>query len=354
MYRLAAHTHYFPVEWRRRCHTYDSLDEFLRLFQFKAVIFAQELLSTVVTPLILCFALPSSADAIVEFVREYTTFEEGLGDVCSYSRFNLSLYGNDKYTGIRSKNSSSRFQPTAQGKMEKSFLSFQEQHPKWFPPDGDSKHGDMFQDKIQDFALSQSQIQLGLDPSLNTSQNRGTEEEEGHASMSRSSVVRSAMGRSGLGRSVRFEDATDTITIEPCENNNRNGGLRGSNKGERRMGTSQSMDMSGMDASHTNPFLQGITHETAAFLQLAILFLHMYAHKPHPATSYDLFSVRMLFPPLVGSDWNSRTGVYSRMGSNSMLQSNMAGSNMAGSQFYWLEKYMQTQIREDAIQEEED
>jgi len=79
MYRLAAHTHYFPVQWRRRCHTYDSLDEFLQLFQFKAVIFLQEILSTIFTPLILCFSLASSADAIVSFVSDHTNFEEGLG-----------------------------------------------------------------------------------------------------------------------------------------------------------------------------------------------------------------------------------------------------------------------------------
>jgi hypothetical protein len=256
MYRLAAHTHYFPAEWRQQCHTYDSLDKFLKLFQFKAVIFAQELLSTIFTPLILCFSLPSSADNIVDFFRDYTTSVEGLGEVCSYSRFDLSKYGNNNYTG---KNPSSTLQPTAQGKMEKSFLSFQEQHPKWFPQDGDSIH---FQEKIQNFAMCQSQIQLGLEPSLNVSQNRA------HASM---------------GRSVRFEETTDPSNQDGHQSN-----------GERLIGLSQSMDMSGLQ----------------------------------------------------GSEWNSRIGGFSRMGSNSMLQ-----SNIAGSQFYWLEKYM-TQKREDTIQEE--
>jgi len=320
MYRLAAHTHYFPLEWRRRCHTYDSLDEFLELFQFKAVIFLREILSTIFTPLILCFSLPSSADAIVDFVSEYTSYEEGLGDVCSYSRFNLSLYGNDKYTGFRAKNSSSRFQPTSQGKMEKSLLSFQEQHPRWFPAEGDSRHGEIFQEKIQEFALSQSQMQLGLEPNINNSQQRPG------VGLRSSALGRSGLGRSTMGRSVRFEEATDTITIDSYADNNNNnhnmdrvveGAINGdSNRQGTHSGGSHSMEMSGTDAfgstnmssTHANPFLQG-------------------------------------------SAWAGRMGENSRMGS--MLQSNMAGSNMAGSQFYWLEKYLQTQIREDTIQEED-
>jgi hypothetical protein len=195
----------------------------------------------------------------------------GLGDVCSYSRFNLSLYGNDKYTGVRTEKpgNENRFKPTAQGKMEKSLLSFQEQHPRWCPTEGGSKHGEILQDKIQDFALSQSQLQLGLDPAMSASQQRGAGSE-----LNRSGMGRSGMGRSGLGRSVRFEENTDTITIESHSDNNRDGSSEDSGNGRthgrggRRgvnMGGSQSMDMSGMDAfgsanlssSHPNPFLQG-------------------------------------------------------------------------------------------------
>ena len=62
-------THYFPPHWTNRCHTTFVKDEMSELFPFKVHLFAMELMSVLLTPIVLCFSLPSSAQTIVEFVR---------------------------------------------------------------------------------------------------------------------------------------------------------------------------------------------------------------------------------------------------------------------------------------------
>lgn len=62
-------THYFPTHWINRCHTTLVKDEMSELFPFKVHLFGMELLSVLLTPIVLCFSLPTSAQTIVDFVR---------------------------------------------------------------------------------------------------------------------------------------------------------------------------------------------------------------------------------------------------------------------------------------------
>jgi autophagy-related protein 9 len=71
--QVAANTHYFPSRWINRCHTQLVRDEMTELFPYKIYLFAMELLSVVLTPIVLCFSLPSSAQAIIDFVRYVNT-----------------------------------------------------------------------------------------------------------------------------------------------------------------------------------------------------------------------------------------------------------------------------------------
>lgn len=50
---------------------------------------AQELLSVLFAPVILCFSMPGCAQEIVDFVTEHTVDVEGVGSVCSYSLFDF-------------------------------------------------------------------------------------------------------------------------------------------------------------------------------------------------------------------------------------------------------------------------
>jgi hypothetical protein len=62
----------------------------------KIVIFAQELLSVVLTPFVLWYSLPECAPAIVDFFRDFTVHVDGRGYVCSFAEFNFERHGNVK------------------------------------------------------------------------------------------------------------------------------------------------------------------------------------------------------------------------------------------------------------------
>ena len=62
----------------------------------KIMIYAQELLSVVLTPFVLWFSLPDCAPAIVDFFREFTIHVDSLGYVCSFGVFDFQRHGNVK------------------------------------------------------------------------------------------------------------------------------------------------------------------------------------------------------------------------------------------------------------------
>ena len=116
MMEVITHTHYMPVQWKgqlhskrvRCCHPSSSRSllsycidikvhqEFGELFSMKIVIFAQELLSVVLTPFVLWFSLPECAPAIIDFFRDFTVHVDGRGYVCSFAEFNFERHGNVK------------------------------------------------------------------------------------------------------------------------------------------------------------------------------------------------------------------------------------------------------------------
>lgn len=62
----------------------------------KIVIYGQELISVLLTPLVLWFSLPKCAPAIIDFFREFTVHVDGLGYVCSFAVFDFQRHGNVK------------------------------------------------------------------------------------------------------------------------------------------------------------------------------------------------------------------------------------------------------------------
>jgi autophagy-related protein 9 len=81
------HTRYEPESWRDRLHTDEVRAEFAQLYQPKILIFAEEILSMVITPFLLMFRLPACSERIVDFFREFSIVVDGLGVTCSYSMF---------------------------------------------------------------------------------------------------------------------------------------------------------------------------------------------------------------------------------------------------------------------------
>ncbi|KAH7390601.1 autophagy-related protein 9 [Pyrenochaeta sp. MPI-SDFR-AT-0127] len=81
------HTRYEPESWNDRLHTDEVRAEFAKLYQPKILIFAEEILSMVITPFLLMFRLPQCSERIVDFFREFSIVVDGLGVTCSYSMF---------------------------------------------------------------------------------------------------------------------------------------------------------------------------------------------------------------------------------------------------------------------------
>ncbi|GAA5937883.1 autophagy protein ATG9 [Sporobolomyces koalae] len=139
---------YCPEEWQGRLHAYAVHQSFAPLFPPKPVLFAQELLSVLLTPLVLLFTLPNCATDIVDFFREFTVEVEGLGRVCSFALFDFKSHGARKATstntappkGATHVRQTSARSATAklrnmESKMEKSFLNFAASNPEWQPRD---------------------------------------------------------------------------------------------------------------------------------------------------------------------------------------------------------------------------
>ncbi|KAM0007117.1 hypothetical protein Hdeb2414_s0019g00550591 [Helianthus debilis subsp. tardiflorus] len=124
------HTHYMPKKWRRKENTEFVRVEFETLFQYTGKMLLEEMASIFLTPFLLIFVVPERVDDILQFIADFTVDVEGVGHVCSFSVFDFQKHGNSKYASPH--NSSTTYR-SSQGKMEKSFLSFQSSYPSWEP-----------------------------------------------------------------------------------------------------------------------------------------------------------------------------------------------------------------------------
>mmetsp|Transcript_22650 Transcript_22650/g.65201 ORF Transcript_22650/g.65201 Transcript_22650/m.65201 type:complete len:1025 (+) Transcript_22650:63-3137(+) len=152
---VSTHTHYFPDVWQKRGWDSKIYSAFSSLFQYKAKLFATEILSVMLAPLVLCVSLPKCAEHICAVVQKVKTDIPGVGDVCGFSTFDFDAFEDESWgrppedasVGDAASQSSTT-QParkrspevqmrldsrpkTRMGKMEKSFFSFKANHPSW-------------------------------------------------------------------------------------------------------------------------------------------------------------------------------------------------------------------------------
>lgn len=131
--RVLAHTHYMPQHWQGSAGAPETRNEMAQLFQYKAVFILEELLSPVLTPLILIFALPSRALDIVDFFRNFTVEVVGVGDVCSFAQLDVRRHGNPQWLS-EGQTEASVYQRAENGKTELSLMHFAISNPRWQPP----------------------------------------------------------------------------------------------------------------------------------------------------------------------------------------------------------------------------
>ncbi|KAF7363724.1 Autophagy-related protein 9 [Mycena sanguinolenta] len=150
MTEVITFTHYMPDEWKGQLHSKKIHTEFGQLFAMKILIFAEELISVVLTPFVLWFSLPNCAPAIVDFFREFTVHVDGRGYVCSFAEFNFERHGNVKFGAPKQIHDKRMI--SNEGKMEKSFLNFKAANPDWNPTD---PSGSLYLSRMADLSASQ-------------------------------------------------------------------------------------------------------------------------------------------------------------------------------------------------------
>lgn len=141
-------THYMPKKWRGRENSDSVRVEFETLFQYTGMMLVEEMASIFVTPYLLIFVVPKRVDDILRYISEFSVYVEGVGHVCSLSLFDFESHGNRKYG---SPFDAARGMRSSQGKMEKSFLSFQSTYQFWEP----SAHGQLFLSNLSKFREQQ-------------------------------------------------------------------------------------------------------------------------------------------------------------------------------------------------------
>ncbi|CAL1705532.1 unnamed protein product [Somion occarium] len=166
MTEVIQYTHYMPDEWKDQLHSKKVHEEFGELFSMKIMIFAEEILSVLLTPFVLWYSLPPCAPAIIDFFREFTVHVDGLGYVCSFAVFDFQRHGNIKFGAPTNVNDERLM--SKEGKMEKSFLNFKAAHPEWMPTD---PSGSLYLSRMADFSAAHP---LGLGR-RRLYQQRGTE-----------------------------------------------------------------------------------------------------------------------------------------------------------------------------------
>lgn len=158
MTSILAQIHYMPDHWKGACHTHAVRDQFASLFQYRAVHLLEELVSPLVTPLVLIFALRPRALELVDFLRNFTVEVVGVGDVCSFALMDVRKHGSPQWSpedgeeveaapgegrgssrgaGCR-REAPPKQQQAQHGKTELSLMHFTLTNPHWVPPEGSS------------------------------------------------------------------------------------------------------------------------------------------------------------------------------------------------------------------------
>ena len=125
---VVTHTHYMPKEWVNAAHLKRTSAELKSLLPNRFAVVLTELIGLVLAPFILIFRMPESSRRIILFYSNYTTSHPGLGDMCSFASFSLKAHGDPTFIPTVSNNPSSRLEGA---KLERSLLSFAEEHPSW-------------------------------------------------------------------------------------------------------------------------------------------------------------------------------------------------------------------------------
>ena len=129
---VSTHVHYRPKMWQSATSE-SAQNEVKNLFTFRISIFIWSLLGIILTPIWLTLVYPKRINEILDFLVRFTISNNETGPICALSDFQkLNQHGNSKYcVGLNNPKS----QVTRHGKLEKSIVTFAQNHPTWRYPE---------------------------------------------------------------------------------------------------------------------------------------------------------------------------------------------------------------------------
>ncbi|KGL86419.1 Autophagy-related protein 9A, partial [Charadrius vociferus] len=217
---ILAHIHYMPDHWQGNAHRYETRDEFAQLFQYKAVFILEELLSPIITPLILIICLrPKSLD-IVDFFRNFTVEVVGVGDTCSFAQMDVRQHGHPAVVDVCRK--VSIYQQAEDGKTELSLMHFAITNPKWQPPRESTAFIRFLKERVhRDSSVALAQQAVLPENALFSSIQSLQSESEPHSLIANviagSSALGFHMGRDGQGSRHLSEVASALRSFSPLQ-----------------------------------------------------------------------------------------------------------------------------------------
>lgn len=141
---ILAHVHYLPSSWCGKAHTSEVRNNFEHFFQLRAMFIFNELLSPIITPIVLLYQLRPKALDIVDFFRSFTVSVVGVGDVCSFAQMDVRKHGNPDWQITKSAGDdvhesvsppdTNQYTQGEHGKTELSLVHFTLTNPDWKMP----------------------------------------------------------------------------------------------------------------------------------------------------------------------------------------------------------------------------
>jgi hypothetical protein len=98
--KVSAHTHYIPSHWKNRGWDEAVKASFSRLFQHKTQLFAHEIISVLLAPVVLCHSLPECADDIwyVQYVWKANNHDFTIGSILETRAQHIHTAGENRST----------------------------------------------------------------------------------------------------------------------------------------------------------------------------------------------------------------------------------------------------------------
>lgn len=94
---LLTSLHILPDHWIKAPESRRVYDEIISLYTVTPLLWLEEFVGFLVAPLIMIFSLPGCCADVIDFFHQKTVDMKGIGPVCQYARFDLSVANTDLF-----------------------------------------------------------------------------------------------------------------------------------------------------------------------------------------------------------------------------------------------------------------